>query len=203
MDFLDVTVTIASGRLVTKTFEKAANLYLYPAAHSSQPPGLLKGIVYGLVQNYHRHNTLRCDLMDQCAKLIRRLAARGHCPKATKRFVAERLRALDTGDVTSRLQMARRTQAVRGRAHPPTKKLFLKLPYDPSGPTRHQLRRGLRLREIESELSTAAGRTVQCVICYKNPPSLHALLNFHAPPDMAPTSLRLVEMRPHDDAPPV
>jgi hypothetical protein len=46
--FLDLTIAIGEDRrIVTKTYKKPMNLYLYIPPASAHPPGMLKSIVYG------------------------------------------------------------------------------------------------------------------------------------------------------------
>ena len=48
IDFMDMTISINnSNKIETTLFEKRHNLHLYIPPHSTLPPGLLPGIVYG------------------------------------------------------------------------------------------------------------------------------------------------------------
>jgi hypothetical protein len=77
VDFLDLTLTIEGSRIVSKTFQKAMNLYLYIPPASAHPEGCIKGTVYGLINRYYAQNTYRKDYLDVVVKLYRRLLARG------------------------------------------------------------------------------------------------------------------------------
>jgi len=50
VDYLDLTIILKNGRITTKTYQKAMNLYLYIPPHSAHPPGMIKGMVYGLLR---------------------------------------------------------------------------------------------------------------------------------------------------------
>ena len=77
VDFLDLTITIDHRRrITTKTYQKALNLYQYIPPMSAHPPNMIKGIIYSLMRNYHRQNTLESDYHDIAAKLFTRHVAR-------------------------------------------------------------------------------------------------------------------------------
>ena len=77
VDFLDLTITINNGKLETKTFQKALNLYLYLPPSSAHPSNNIKSTVYGLVRRYYAQNTHRRDYIYFVKLLYRRLLARG------------------------------------------------------------------------------------------------------------------------------
>jgi len=49
---LDLTITIEHNHITTRTFQKALNLHQYIPPNSAHPPGMMKGIIYGLMCNY-------------------------------------------------------------------------------------------------------------------------------------------------------
>ena len=57
VNFLDLTLTIEDNHIITKTFQKKMNLYLYIPFASAHPTGCIKGTVYGLIRRYHAQNT--------------------------------------------------------------------------------------------------------------------------------------------------
>ena len=63
VDFLDLTLTIDGNRIVSKTFQKKMNLYLYIPAASAHPEGCIKGTIFGLIRRYHAQNTYRKDYL--------------------------------------------------------------------------------------------------------------------------------------------
>lgn len=77
VDFLDLTLTIDGNRIVSKTFQKKMNLYLYIPAASAHPEGCIKGTIFGLIRRYHAQNTYRKDYVQMVKLLYIRLLKRG------------------------------------------------------------------------------------------------------------------------------
>ena len=77
IDFLDLTISIEGNRITTKTYQKALNLYQYIPSTSEHPTWMMKGIIYGLMQNYHRQNTKKDNYNNMAQKLFQRHVARG------------------------------------------------------------------------------------------------------------------------------
>ncbi|KAL3800087.1 hypothetical protein ACHAWO_012686 [Cyclotella atomus] len=50
VDFLDLTLTIRGNKIVSRTFQKKMNLYLYIPPASAHPAGCIKGTVFGLIR---------------------------------------------------------------------------------------------------------------------------------------------------------
>jgi hypothetical protein len=77
VNFLDLTLTIEGSRIVSRTYQKEMNLYLYIPPASAHSRGCIKGTIYGLVLRYHAQNTYRKDYVFFVKLLYRRLLARG------------------------------------------------------------------------------------------------------------------------------
>jgi hypothetical protein len=78
-DFLDLTIKIKpNGTIGTKLFEKKLNLYLYIPPHSAHPPGVLCGLITGMLKRIYRLTTDTADQKSSVVDLFHRLQARGH-----------------------------------------------------------------------------------------------------------------------------
>jgi hypothetical protein len=53
VDFMDMTLSTQHNRITTTLYEKPSNYHLYIPPHSCHPPGLLRGMVYGMVNRLH------------------------------------------------------------------------------------------------------------------------------------------------------
>ena len=76
--FLDLTITIEDSRIITRTYQKPMNLFLYLPGPSAHPHGTIKGTIYGMLRRYRQHNTYYADYLHFTASLYRRLLARAH-----------------------------------------------------------------------------------------------------------------------------
>ena len=84
VDFMDLTITLSQGRAFMSLYEKPNNLHLYIPPNSSHPPGLLTGMVYGMV---HRITTLCSSPSDRERRIkdcFRHLRARGYSKDVLK-----------------------------------------------------------------------------------------------------------------------
>lgn len=77
VNFLDLTLTIVDGKIESRTYQKAMNLYLYLPPSSAHSENVLKGTVYGLIRRYYLQNTHRSDYIYFVRLLFRRLLTRG------------------------------------------------------------------------------------------------------------------------------
>ena len=79
VNFLDLTISIdKQGKLTYQTFQKPMNPFLYIPGHSAHPPGIVKSLIHGLIQTYHRQNKTRETFNKNVNQLFKRLIARGH-----------------------------------------------------------------------------------------------------------------------------
>ena len=77
VDFLDLTISIESRRIVTRTYQKDLNLYQYISPRSNHPPKMMEGIIFSLLKNYKKQNTFEEDYLDMALKLFTRHVKRG------------------------------------------------------------------------------------------------------------------------------
>ena len=111
--------SIEQGKLSTRTFQKAMNLYLYIPPISAHPTSCFKGLIVGNFLRFRKQNNDEnfCQLLANFAK---HLLARGHTIKAIKRHF---LHAAATTD-KSKLQKKQKTKTICSMRKPlqtPTK----------------------------------------------------------------------------------
>ena len=75
--YLDLTVSIENGVLVTKTYQKPTNLHQYITPNSAHPPWMMKGIVLSMLTTYYFQNTYKEDYWEVAMTFYRNLKRRG------------------------------------------------------------------------------------------------------------------------------
>lgn len=78
VSYLDLTINLHCGHLSTCLYEKALNLYLYLPPHSCHPPGVVKSLIVGRIQQIHKLTTRPEDRRRLASLLLERLHARGY-----------------------------------------------------------------------------------------------------------------------------
>ena len=81
IDFLDVTLTINNSRIDMCLFEKELNLHLYLPPSSAHPPGVLKGLIHGMIFRIIRLTSGNEKQKEFITALYRRLIYRGYSPQ--------------------------------------------------------------------------------------------------------------------------
>ena len=170
LNYLDIWIYKDKDKYKTRTYQKSLNLYLYPTFQSAHPPGLHRGMIYGLLLKYKQQNSEPKDFKIMANLLYQRLLLRGFKKKTLLTLFNSILQQLDSKskDLRSSDQNSRTANSATAPSAP--RKVFLKLPFDPNGPTRSQLRQALQLNTIS--------RLTNCrvVICYQRPRNLGDLL---------------------------
>ena len=77
VDFLDLTITIVNGRIVTKTYQKKNNPYLYIPPHSAHPAGVASGWIFGILRTYWHQNSKYSDFVHFAKLLFKRHVMQG------------------------------------------------------------------------------------------------------------------------------
>ena len=134
VNFLDLTLTIEGDRIVTKTFQKKMNLYLYIPFASAHPTGCIKGTIYGLIRRYHAQNTYRHDYIHFVILLYRRLLERGWDRAYIRGLISEATATIESDNTKKRPPPAR-----DGEEDDDIPRLFLHLQYHPHDIPRQEI----------------------------------------------------------------
>lgn len=157
VEFLDLEIERDTHSYVFKTHQKQLNLYLYLPANSAHPPGVLKGMIFGLVRQYRLQNTRNEDFRNIVKLLFDRLVRRGYKFETLKHLFVTALQKLD-----------------QPRLPRPDHQVFFKIPFDPNGPSRRDFRTRLELDQLQPLLKHS--ESTQVVVCYRRPPTLQSVL---------------------------
>jgi hypothetical protein len=84
LDFMDLILSIRADRIYTTVFEKALNLYLYIPPHSAHPPGVLSGLILGMIFRIYSLCTDPADAHMKVKTFYNRVLARGYKPTAIR-----------------------------------------------------------------------------------------------------------------------
>ena len=95
INFLDVTLTLNNGRIDMCLFEKELNLYLYLPPTSAHPPGVLKGLVHGMIFRVIRLTSCKHKQKEFILALYRRLLYRGYSPAKMQSLFQESIKRIN------------------------------------------------------------------------------------------------------------
>jgi hypothetical protein len=118
--FLDLNIYIRNSKIITTTFQKDLNLYLYLPPLSAHPPSCLKGLINGELRRYWTQNTTHEDFQDVLTKFITRLLDRGHTITALAPMLLQASACLDQASVNNNNDAS-------------SKILYIHWPYHPNG----------------------------------------------------------------------
>ena len=76
--FVDMAISIENGKVETAIYSKPLALYLYIPPHFCHSPGILPGIVYGMVLQIHQLCTKEMDVDKEMYLFVRRVLDRRH-----------------------------------------------------------------------------------------------------------------------------
>ncbi len=133
--FLDLTLTIANGRIKLTLYEKALNLYLYLPPSSAHPPGVLKGLIAGAILRIIRLTSNPHTRKKHMNVFFMRLVARGYTPSHIRPIFDTYLRKyLTAADVQQPPAVPRTTNDCA----------FLHVPYHPLDPSSREIQAAFR-----------------------------------------------------------
>ena len=180
---MDLTISIHDSRIVTSLYSKLLNLYLYLPPQSSHPPGVLNGLISGMIFRIYTLCSDPTDVRARLQDLWNRLLARGYtADKITTPF--------SKGIDNARNYIDPATPAISTK-HVPN--LFFHLRYHPQDPSPQVLQKAWRdtmalpphSRPLETipVYSRDTGEDVpfgidRLIVSYHRPPNLGNMLSY-------------------------
>ena len=128
LEFMDLTISIKNNKLHFKTFQKKQNLYLYIPPLSAHPKEMIRGLIFGRLRTYYKHNTNIEDYYNMALLLADRLLQRGWEWKTIKPHFREA-----HYQITGRFE---KKQKIENKGKP----IFIHINYHPRGIQRNDLR---------------------------------------------------------------
>jgi hypothetical protein len=202
VDFLDLTINVNCGRLSTCLFEKALNLYLYLPPHSCHPPGVVKGLIVGRMQQIYRLTTRPEDRHRLVSQLFLRLQARGYSRPWLAPIFASALRAVLLAN-----EPASATLAPARMTGPPETPLYLHVQFHPRDATSRTIQRAFRSTMLsprgEPPLPDLRNRrnarlnVSRLIVAYHRPRNIGNLISprrFREPPGVAVSDFQVDEI---------
>jgi hypothetical protein len=188
--FLDLDLQLTPAGITTTLYEKEMNLYLYLPPHSAHPPGVLRGLIIGMIKRIFRLTTAFSDKETSVFTFFGRLVARGY-PASLIRPIFD-----------DAIQRASTTRPPSTEPAKYEKRVFLHLPFNPKDASSSTFQRIFRttllqpngephLQDMLSETGDPI-RTNRMVVAYHRPPNLKNLLfprRFDARFDCPPSSI--------------
>ena len=188
VDFLDLTISIGEDRRINTTlYEKPLNLHLYLPPHSSHPPGVLLGLVYGNVRRIHTLCSNPQDKINRTQEMFKHLISRGFkAPDLLPIFDKAIKKANDTFiDATPAAELD-------------TNPVFLHLQYHPGDPPACAIQQAWRdcvshppnrlpLDRLRNYAGNRSGMS-QLIVAYSRPHNIGNLLSYRKLNSTGPTA---------------
>jgi hypothetical protein len=179
INYLDITIRLDDKNTIRTTlFEKPLNLYLYLPPHSAHPPGVLTGLIYGMIRRVYRLTTDSADCRVYLGKFFTRLRHRGYSKQT--------LLPLFQAGLDNRRKPPRSSKEQKKNAtlHDT---LFLHVPFHPANPPSRKIqetfsdvllypRAATPLPQIRNLHEGVACEIKKLIIAYHRPPNLANLL---------------------------
>ena len=169
VDFLDLTLTIEGNRIVTKTYQKPENPYLYIPPHSAHPAGMINGIIYSLLRTYWRQNTKYSDFVHFSSLLFRRHCLQGWNQDVLKRIFSSALNKLYKSLEAPTPAPVTAPEEISSREH-----LFLHMQYHPRDIPKSDIRK--IYSEVCEELFAEELDIKQFTIAYSRPTTIGSVV---------------------------
>ena len=182
-NFLDLTISISpTGQISTDLYEKPLNLHAYLPPHSAHPPGVLKGLVKGMLWRFKELCSKRADQRRHINEFFRQLLVRGYDRPGLTPLFNEALRSMYAPPNAALLPLPQPERP------PDVHPLYFRLQYHPNDPPSKLLQKIWRttlyqppgsrpLSDLDSSHRRGKIATNRMITCYSRAPNLENLVS--------------------------
>ena len=183
--FLDMRVKIVNGKFQTALYHKPLALHLYIPPFSCHAPGVVSGLVSGMVLRIHALCSLASDIDNELCFFFTCLLDRGY---QAETLVPLFSKAMDNATKYLSQSPAYRKRKKREKQEASRRRVFLHLPYHPENPSSRTIQTLWHRLVFSPDRKTPLNRLLsyngcsvpidKMVIAYSRPPNLSNMLSY-------------------------
>ena len=185
VNFMDLTLSIEDGRVISKLYSKPLALHLYIPPNSCHPPGVVTGLIMGNVLRIYMLCSRQSDIEEELRRFFEYLLDRGY---QTQDILPRYSKAIDNAKLYLSRTPAYRAYLKREKLEASKRRVFLHLPFHPNNPPSHRLqsiwqermfhpKNGRPLNYLKN-IDEAPIPIDKLVIAYSRAPNLGELLSY-------------------------
>ena len=184
--FLDMTVSIESGRLITKLFKKPGALQLFIPPRSCHPPGVITGLIMGNILRIFHLCSQAQDITKELNAFFEAILARGYQASTIKPIFEKAIN--NAKNYIKYPVKHRERKKLRQNELSTRERLFFHVPFHPNNPPSQVLQHLWHTKVYHppgklplNKLTNREGETIftnQLVIAYSRAPNLGNLLSY-------------------------
>ena len=183
--YLDMTIEIENGKIVTSLYAKPLALYQYIPPSSCHPPGVLTGLVLGQVLRIFQLCSRDQDINNELCLFHKRLINRGYQHEGLLPLFVKGIDNAKSYMAMSQVQRDARKEAKVGKLD---ERVFLHIPFHPQNPPSKRIQRLWREliyspqgEKIFTDLKNASGCRVpikRLIVAYSRNPNIANLTSY-------------------------
>ena len=136
--FMDLTIEIVNGRFETSLYKKPLALHLYIPPHSSHPPGVITGLVMGMVLRIYSLCSRPNDIESELCEFFGHMLDRGY---KSIDLIPLFDKAIANATIYLARSPAQRKHLKDLKQEESKRRVFLHLPFHPNDPSSKQLQK--------------------------------------------------------------
>jgi hypothetical protein len=130
--FMDMTIQIEGGKIITTIYAKPMALYQYIPPNSCHPPGVLTGLIYGQILRIYQLCSRSKDIDKELSLFHTRLLNRGY---ATNKLIPFFEKGINNAISYLSQTQEQRDAIKKAKVGKSDERIFLHIPYHPQNPS--------------------------------------------------------------------